>query len=107
MDSKCQNGSISGAAMKGKLTWQTDPNQELTSVLFRGVGKSMIDWMNSDVGCINIINNKSREFDGGFCELEFFQIKYDNFAGKFCQKHADRVKVGRDVHIKQKCVIIL
>ena len=45
------------------------------------------------------------EFDDGFCELEFFWIKYDHFAGKFCQEPADRVKVGRDVHIKQKCVI--
>ena len=69
MDSQCRNGSISGATAKGKLTWRTDPNQELTSVLFRGVGKSMIDWMNSDVGCINYINNKSMEFDGCFCEF--------------------------------------
>ena len=37
--------------------------------------------------------------------FEFFQINYAHFAGKFCQEHADCVKVGRDVHIKQKCVI--
>ena len=52
MDSKCQIGSISGAAVKRKLTWQTDPNQDLTSVIFCAVGKSMIDWIILDVGSI-------------------------------------------------------
>ena len=43
VDKRCQNGCISSADAKAKLTCPTAPNQERTSVMLRGVGKSMMD----------------------------------------------------------------
>ena len=43
VDNKCLKGSMSGADAKAKFIWPTAPNHDRTSVMLRGVGKSLID----------------------------------------------------------------